>query len=116
MRQIYEIGKNITSAMLALGVLVIALAILLAFVEDVGLSVAIMCAGAGVSLMLSSFALSLLVYLGEDVANIAARIAQHDVISDPLPGTATPKQTASGDDPNLLSLISKIEAKTQDKA
>jgi len=119
MRQIYENGKNITSAMLAIGVLVIALAVLLAFVEDFGLTVAIMCAGAGVSLMLSSFVLALLVYIGEDISNIAEQITQANTTTEAVNEPRehlTPKRTSSGDDPNLISLISKIEANTQDKA
>lgn len=116
MRQIYEIGKNITMAMMAIGVLMLVVAVILAITVDVSQTTAMVCAAAGISLMLSSFSLSLLVYLGEDISNIAARIAQQDVTNNTLPGTTTPKQTASGDDPNLINLINQIEANTRDKA
>ena len=116
MRQIYEIGKNITMVMLVIGALMLLCAVILATTADVSLYSTTMCAAAGVSLMLSSFALSLLIYLGEDVANIAARIAKDDVTVSPDPDSTIPKLIASGDDPNLLNLIGKIEAKTQDKA
>ncbi len=102
-------------AMMAIGVLMLVVAVILAITVDVSQTTA-MVAAAGISLMLSSFSLSLLVYLGEDISNIAARIAQQDVTNNTLPGTTTPKQTASGDDPNLINLINQIEANTRDKA
>jgi hypothetical protein len=119
MRNIYETGKIITLGLLTVGSLLVAVAIILAVTAAAGTTVIATCFVSGIGLMISSFVLTLLVYLGEDVANIAERITQTD--SDPEP-TKTQNEplshmrTDTGDDPKLMDFIKKIEGNTQNKA
>lgn len=109
MKKLYDTSKSITNAMLAIGALLIILAIVLAITAELTLLAAALCACGGASLMLFAFLLSILVSIGEDIYVLA-----HGAFQEVPKASSPPRKPlgivrTGGEDPALQKLIQDVE-------